>query len=129
VFSYYDFNYGLPLSRSIGSRHFPPEEQKPIYRPVALKGLKKLCIRFQVFAVVTAVLDQTMSFWVSVRCSEILIYLNCLFLTVAHVYKQNLFMGGSVDQDPGRNGYYVDFCLQHYSPSHIQFPAGEIVLY
>jgi hypothetical protein len=41
VFSYYNFNYGLRLSRHIGSRHFSPEEQKPIYRPVALKGLKK----------------------------------------------------------------------------------------
>jgi hypothetical protein len=39
VFSYYNFNYGLRLSRYIGSRHFSPEEQKPIYRPVALKGL------------------------------------------------------------------------------------------
>jgi hypothetical protein len=39
VFSYYDFDYGLPLSRYIGSRHFLPEEQKPIYRPVALRGL------------------------------------------------------------------------------------------
>jgi hypothetical protein len=38
VFTYYDFNYGLRLSRYIGSRHFSPEEQKPIYRPVALKG-------------------------------------------------------------------------------------------
>jgi hypothetical protein len=40
VFSYYNFNYGLRLSRYIGSRHFSPEEQNPIYRPVALKGLK-----------------------------------------------------------------------------------------
>jgi hypothetical protein len=39
VFSYYNFNYGLRLSRYIGSRHFSPEEQKPIYRPMALKGL------------------------------------------------------------------------------------------
>jgi hypothetical protein len=39
VFSYYSFNYGLRLSRYIGSRHFSPEEQKLIYRPVALKGL------------------------------------------------------------------------------------------
>jgi hypothetical protein len=42
VFSYYNFNYGLRLSRYIGSRHFSPEEQKPIYRPVALKGLRFL---------------------------------------------------------------------------------------
>jgi hypothetical protein len=40
VFSYYNFNYGVRLSRYIGSRHFSPEEQKQIYRPVALKGLK-----------------------------------------------------------------------------------------
>jgi hypothetical protein len=39
LFSYYNFNYGLRLSRYIGSRHFSPEEQKSIYRPVALKGL------------------------------------------------------------------------------------------
>jgi hypothetical protein len=38
VFSYYNFNFGLPLSRYIGSRHFLPEEQKSIYRPVALRG-------------------------------------------------------------------------------------------
>jgi hypothetical protein len=35
-----DFNYGLRLSRYIGLRHFLPEEQKPIYRSLALKGLK-----------------------------------------------------------------------------------------
>jgi hypothetical protein len=33
------FNYGLHLSWYISSWHFPPEEQKLIYRPVALKGL------------------------------------------------------------------------------------------
>jgi hypothetical protein len=41
VFSYYNFNYGLRLSWYIGSWHFSPDEQKPIYRPVALKGLKR----------------------------------------------------------------------------------------
>jgi hypothetical protein len=46
VFSYYDFNYGLRLSRYIGSRHFSPEEQQPVYRPVALKGLKEDCRMF-----------------------------------------------------------------------------------
>jgi hypothetical protein len=30
----------IPLSRYISSRHFSPEELKPIYRPMALKGLK-----------------------------------------------------------------------------------------
>jgi hypothetical protein len=40
VSSYYSFNYGLRLSRYIGSRHFSPEQQKPIHRPVALKGLR-----------------------------------------------------------------------------------------
>jgi hypothetical protein len=40
VFSHYDFNYGLRLSRNISSWHFSPEEQKPIYRPLALKGLR-----------------------------------------------------------------------------------------
>jgi hypothetical protein len=39
VFSYYNFNYGLRLSRYIGSRHFSPEDQKPMYRPMSLKGL------------------------------------------------------------------------------------------
>jgi hypothetical protein len=36
VFSYYNFKYGLHLSRYISSRHFSPEEQKPIYRLAAL---------------------------------------------------------------------------------------------
>jgi len=36
-------------------------------------------------------------------------------------------MDGSVDQDPGRSGWHVSLCLQHYTRSHIQFPAGEIV--
>lgn len=45
-----------------------------------------------------------------------------------HVCKQSLFMGGSVDQDPGQSGWHVILCLQHYPRSHIQFPAGEIVL-
>jgi hypothetical protein len=36
VFSYYDFNYGLRLSQYIGSQHFSPKQQKPIYRSVAL---------------------------------------------------------------------------------------------
>jgi hypothetical protein len=39
VFSYYDFNYGLRLSWYICSQHFSPEEQKLMYRPVALRGL------------------------------------------------------------------------------------------
>jgi hypothetical protein len=44
VFSYCGFNYGLRLSQYIGLRHFWPEEQKPIYRPLAQKRVNTCCV-------------------------------------------------------------------------------------
>ena len=91
--------------------------------------LSKLYIRFQAFTFSRRFLIRRCPFgFYTVQWIFSLLKFYSLFLTVGHVCKQNLFMGGSVDQDPSRSGWHVSLCLQHYTRSHIHFSAGEIVL-
>lgn len=91
--------------------------------------LKQIVYKFSGFHVLTAVLDQTMSFWF-LRDAVVfnLFKLYSLFLTVGHVCKQSLFMGGSVDQHRPKRLTCRSLSPALHTRRHTQFPAGEIVL-